>query len=42
MEVITGLTMGMAVFLLGWYFLSPGAKELVEQDWKEHEEEDDF
>jgi len=37
MEVITGLTIGTAIFLLCWYFLSPGAKELVEQDWKEYE-----
>jgi len=37
MEVITGLTMGMAVFLLCWYFFSPEAKDLVESDWKEYE-----
>ena len=35
--LITYITIGTAIFLLCWYFFSPGAKELVEQDWKEYE-----
>ena len=36
---ITYVTISIAIFLLGWYLFSPGAKELVEQDWKEYEED---
>ena len=35
--LITYITIGTAIFLLCWYFFSPGAKDLVESDWKEYE-----
>lgn len=35
MEIIAGLTMGTAFFLLWWFLFSPGAKNLVENYWKE-------
>lgn len=38
MATIAYITMSIAIFLLCWYLFSPGAKELVEQDWKPAEQ----
>jgi hypothetical protein len=34
MVTIAGLTMGVAIFLLCWYFFIPGAKELFDEENK--------
>ena len=38
MVTIAYITMSIAIFLLCWFLFSPEAKDLVENSWKEYEE----